>query len=99
MQAEQQQTTMNDDIVTIKVALARIEEKTDGIVARLDKMNGSVARLQDQSNEQENQLVALNAEKEIFSKLVKPVLFIVCVVVAGMLGAHVDLNPLLELFK
>lgn len=92
------QTDMQD-IVDVSVALAKIESKLDGVVDRLDKINGSIGRLQDATAKHETELTVLNTEKDMMAKLIKPALIVMAIVVSAMIGHDVDLKTLAEFFK
>jgi hypothetical protein len=86
-------TQMHEEqLIEIKVGLATIETKLDGVVDRLDKINGSVGR-------HEETLTTLTAEKNLLAKLIKPALVLAAVVVAGLLGHTVDVTKILEFLK
>jgi hypothetical protein len=83
----------------ISVALARVEEKLDGVVERLEKQNGSIAKLQEQSNRHDIQIVALSTERNVWLKIVKPLLIVLCMVLAALVGNKINVQQLAELFK
>jgi len=83
----------------LAVGLARIEEKVDGITQRLDVQNGSIARLTAKSTEHESKLVAMDTKNDLLSKLVKPTLISIALIVSAVLGHTLDPKVLMEIFK
>jgi hypothetical protein len=96
-------TELRRDVIEVKVSQGRIEEKLDGVLERLDKQNGSMARLQKTVNDHDRQFVAIATEakthEKIFKKYGKPALYILVVIIAGYLGYETKVTDVIELFK
>jgi len=88
-----------DQLIEIKVSIAKLDEKLDGVINRLDTMNGSVARLQAASVEHDKDLAGLVAEKDLLAKLVKPSLIVLGIAVSILMGHSFDLKQIVELFS
>jgi chromosome segregation ATPase len=99
---QEEVTELRKDLTEVKVSQGRIEEKLDGVLTRLDKQNGSMARLQATVNDHDRQLVVIATEaktnERIFKKYGKPALYILAVIVAGLLGYETKVTDLFNLF-
>jgi hypothetical protein len=87
------------ELTTLMVAFGRMEEKIDSIVDHLTRLNGSVAKLQDTSNQHDQKITVLTTESGIWSKLSKPALLILVAVVSAVAGTQAHIGAMLDFLK
>lgn len=91
MEAESAPTTN----VELAVGLARIKEKVDGVIQRLDVQNGSIARLTAKQQDHESKIVAIETREALLGRFVKPAFMIV----SAVLGHNIGPKVLIDLFR
>jgi hypothetical protein len=91
-------TTM-DQLTELIAGQARTEAKVDGIIQRLDKQNGSIARLVEKTDKHEVQLVEIHTQRKDMGVAIKLGIFAVSVIVGIVLDHTVDLTKLVDFVK